>query len=102
MGAVYKAKHTGFDEVRAIKVLNPELTGDEIFRERFKREAYITRKLQHPNAVRVEDIDEAEDGCPFIVMEYIEGKDLKQVMQEQGPLPAHARVRHRQTSGRRS
>jgi serine/threonine-protein kinase len=88
MGAVYKVKHTGFDEVRAMKVLNPELTFDEKFRERFKREAYITRKLQHPNAVRVDDIDEAEDGCPFIVMEYIEGKDLKLVMEEQGPLPA--------------
>jgi serine/threonine-protein kinase len=88
MGAVYKAKHTGFDELRAIKVLNPELTGDEVFHERFKREAYITRKLHHPNAVQVEDIDLAEDGCPFIVMEYIEGKSLKLVMQEQGPLPA--------------
>jgi serine/threonine-protein kinase len=91
MGAVYKAKHTGFDELRAIKVLNPELTFDEKIRERFKQEAYITRKLQHPNAVRVDDIDEAEDGCPFIVMEFIEGKDLKRVMEEQGPLPA-ARV----------
>jgi serine/threonine-protein kinase len=88
MGAVYKAQHTGFDELRAIKVLNPELTGDEKFHQRFKQEAYITRKLQHPNAVRVEDIDEADDGCPFIVMEYIEGKSLKQVMLEQGPLPA--------------
>ena len=88
MGAVYKAKHTGFDELRAIKVLNPELTGDEKFHERFKREAFITRKLHHPNAVLVEDIDEAEDGCPFIVMEFIEGKSLKQVMQEEGPLPA--------------
>jgi len=87
MGAVYKAQHTGFDELRAIKVLNPELTGDEKFHQRFKQEAYITRKLQHPNAVRVEDIDLAEDGCPFIVMEYIEGKGLDRVMQEQGALP---------------
>jgi serine/threonine-protein kinase len=88
MGAVYKAKHTGFDELRAIKVLNPELTFDEKLRQRFKQEAYITRKLQHPNAVRVDDIDEAEDGCPFIVMEYIEGKDLQKVMREQGPIAA--------------
>src|SRR5271157_980580 len=88
MGAVYKVEHTGFDELRAIKVLNPELTGDEKFHQRFKQEAYITRKLHHPNAVRVEDIDLAEDGCPFIVMEYIEGKSLDRVMQEQGPMPA--------------
>jgi serine/threonine-protein kinase len=91
MGAVYKAQHTGFDELRAIKVLNPEFAGRAELHERFKREAYITRKLRHPNAVQVEDIDEAEDGCPFIVMEYIEGKSLKLVMEEQGPLPA-ARV----------
>jgi serine/threonine-protein kinase len=88
MGAVYKAKHTGFDELRAIKVLNPELAGDAKFLERFKREAYITRKLRHPNAVQVEDIDKAEDGCPFIVMEYIDGQSLMQAMQERGPMPA--------------
>lgn len=88
MGAVYKVKHTGFDELRAIKVLNAELAGDEKLRQRFKQEAYITRKLHHPNAVQVDDIDETEDGRPFIVMEYIEGKNLAQVMDEQGPLPA--------------
>jgi serine/threonine-protein kinase len=87
MGAVYKAKHTGFDELRAIKVLNPGLAYDEKFLERFKREAYITRKLRHPNAVQVDDIDEAEDGSPFIVMEYIDGKSLMQVIEETGPLP---------------
>lgn len=91
MGAVYKAKHTGFDELRAIKVLNSNLTGDAKFLQRFKQEAYITRKLQHPNAVRVEDIDEADDGSPFMVMEYIEGASLMRVMQLGGPLPA-ARV----------
>ena len=91
MGAVYKAKHTGFDELRAIKVLNPELTGDEKFHQRFKQEAYITRKLHHPNAVRVEDIDLSEDGCPFIVMELIEGHGVDRVLREQGPM-APARV----------
>ena len=61
MGSVYKVKHTGFDELRALKVLNPELAGDERVRQRFKQEAYITRKLHHPNAVQVDDIDEAEE-----------------------------------------
>ncbi len=88
MGAVYKATHTGFDEIRAIKVLNRDLSGDEKFLERFKREAYITRKLKHPNAVQVEDIDEAEDGSPFIVMEYIEGQNLKDAIERDGPLSA--------------
>jgi len=74
MGAVYKATHLAFDEMRALKVIAPELLSDELFVKRFKHEAVITRRLQHPNAVRVDDIDEAEDGRPFIVMEFIEGR----------------------------
>ncbi len=88
MGEVYKALHTGFDELRALKVISPELMADQTFVKRFKHEAFITRKLQHPNAVRVDDIDEAEDGRPFIVMEYIEGKSLKDLIGQEGPLAA--------------
>jgi serine/threonine-protein kinase len=87
MGAVYKALHLAFEELRALKVIAPELLHDELFVRRFKHEAVITRKLEHPNAVRVDDIDEAEDGRPFIVMEFIQGKSLKKVIQEEGPLP---------------
>jgi serine/threonine-protein kinase len=88
MGAVYKALHLAFDELRALKVMTPELLSDQLFVRRFKHEAVITRKLQHPNAVRVDDIDESEDGRPFIVMEFIQGKSLKKIIQEEGPLPA--------------
>jgi serine/threonine-protein kinase len=87
MGAVYKALHLAFDELRALKVIAPGLLHDQLFVERFKHEAVITRKLQHPNAVRVDDIDEAEDGRPFIVMEFIQGKSLKKLIQEEAPLP---------------
>jgi serine/threonine-protein kinase len=87
MGTVYKALHLAFGELRALKVIAPELLHDQLFVERFKHEAVITRKLQHPNAVRVDDIDEAEDGRPFIVMEFIQGKSLKKLIHEEGPLP---------------
>jgi serine/threonine protein kinase len=87
MGAVYKAFHVTFDELRALKVMNPEILGDELFIKRFKQEAVIARRLDHPNAVRVDDIDESEDGRPYIVMEYIEGDSLKKLIQEHGPLP---------------
>ena len=87
MGSVYKALHLAFDELRALKVIAPELLTDDLFVKRFKHEAVITRRLQHPNAVRVDDIDEAEDGRPFIVMEFIEGKSLKKLIREEGPLP---------------
>ncbi len=87
MGAVYKALHVAFDELRALKVISPELMRDELFVKRFKHEAVITRRLQHPNAVRVDDIDEAEDGRPFIVMEFIEGQSLRKLIEAQGGLP---------------
>jgi serine/threonine-protein kinase len=87
MGSVYKALHLAFDELRALKVIAPELLSDELFVKRFKHEAVITRRLQHPNAVRVDDIDEAEDGRPYIVMEFIDGKSLKKLIREEGPLP---------------
>ncbi|MGH9404335.1 MAG: protein kinase domain-containing protein [Terriglobia bacterium] len=88
MGAVYKASHVTFDELRALKVMNPDLLSDELFVKRFKQEAIIARKLDHPNAVRVDDLDESEDGLPFMVMEYIEGESLKSVIEKVGPLPA--------------
>ena len=87
MATVYKALHVGFDEVRALKVINLELAGDPSFVKRFGQEAALTRKLQHPNAVHVEDIDQADDGRPFIVMEFIEGESLKDVIQQRAPLP---------------
>jgi serine/threonine-protein kinase len=73
--------------MRALKVISQELMSDELFVKRFKHEAVITRRLQHPNAVRVDDIDEAEDGRPFIVMEFIEGRSLKKLIHEEGPMP---------------
>jgi len=86
MGAVFKALHLRFNELRALKVISAQLASDANFISRFEKEAVLTRKLQHPNAVRVDDIDEAEDGRPFIVMEYIEGHSLKEPIQTEGAL----------------
>ncbi len=88
MGTVYKALHLRFQELRALKVMSPQLMNDQAFVKRFEHEALFARKLQHPNVVRVEDIDEAEDGQPFIVMEYIEGRSLKKLVETESPLPA--------------
>lgn len=87
MGAVYKATHMHFNEPCALKVMAPQLLNDTALVKRFGREAIVARKLRHRNAVRVEDFDEAEDGRPFIVMEYIEGQSLKNLMSVAGPLP---------------
>jgi len=91
MADVYKALHVTFGEVRALKVMNADFLRDELFVKRFKQEAVFCRKLQHPNAVQVDDIDEAEDGRPFIVMEYVEGRSLREVIQGESPMPV-ARV----------
>jgi eukaryotic-like serine/threonine-protein kinase len=88
MGAVYKALHLPFQELRALKVMSPDLLNDQAFVKRFEHEAILARKLQHPNAVRVEDIDTTEEGQPFIVMEYIEGRSLKSSIETESPMPA--------------
>src|ERR1044071_6176664 len=55
MATVYKARHLTFNEMRALKVVSSKLLDDDLFMKRFKTEAIVTRKLKHPNAVRVED-----------------------------------------------
>ncbi len=91
MAAVFKAEHVHFHETCALKVINPSMTHDEAVVERFMREAFLTRRLRHPNAIRVDDIDRAEDGSPFMVMEFLEGQTLHEVLHYEGPLP-YARV----------
>ena len=87
MAVVYKAHHELLDELRALKVIRPDLARDTEFMGRFKNEAIMARKLNHPNAVRVDDLDIAEDGLPFIAMELVVGDTLKTLVQRAGPLP---------------
>lgn len=87
MGAVYKAEHLVFEELRALKVLVPQLAHDESLIRHLRQEARITRRLSHPNAVRMEDLDRAEDGRVFIVMEYVEGVSLSDLVRMTGALP---------------
>jgi serine/threonine-protein kinase len=86
MAAVYRARHLAFNEICALKVVSTKLMDDDAFIRRFKTEAVVTRRLQHPNAVRVDDLDTTEDGRPFIVMECVEGRDLRALIQREGPL----------------
>lgn len=87
MGHVYKALHLLFNEVRALKVMDPALVQQGDFVRRFLREAFVARRLQHPNAVRVDDVDQTDDGRPCIVMEFIDGRMLRDVIEREGPLP---------------
>lgn len=93
MGAVYKGRHITFNELCAIKVVNDSIAGDKNFLQRFQTEAVVTRKLRHPNAVHVDDFDYTDDGRPFIVMELVEGKNVGEVLQSEGPFRVPRAVR---------
>lgn len=85
MANVYLAKDTILDRQVAVKVLRGDLSTDEKFIRRFQREALSVSNLSHPNIVEVYDVGE-EDGQYYIVMEYIEGKTLKQLLYKRGAL----------------
>ncbi len=86
MSSVFKAHDRLLERVVAIKVLHPHFTHDEEYVERFRREARSVAQLSHPNIVTV--IDRGEDaGRQYIVFEYVEGENLKQLLERTGPMP---------------
>lgn len=85
MANVYLAKDTILDRNVAIKVLRGDLASDEKFVRRFQREALSASSLSHPNIVEIYDVGE-DDGNYYIVMEYVPGKNLKQVLKKRGNL----------------
>ncbi|QDU60271.1 Serine/threonine-protein kinase StkP [Planctomycetes bacterium Pan216] len=89
MGAVFKARHTRLDKIVALKLLPRERIQDELAVARFQREMRAVGKLDHPNIVRAMDAGEV-DGVHFLVMEYIEGIDLAELVRRQGRLPIAA------------
>jgi len=93
MGFVYRGRHITFNEVCAIKIVNDVIAGDANFLQRFQTEAVVTRKLRHPNAVRVDDFDYTEDGRPFIVMELVQGQNVGEILQNEGPMRVPRAVR---------
>jgi len=93
MGAVYRGRHVTFNELCAIKIVHDSIAGDKNFLQRFQTEAVVTRKLRHPNAVRVDDFDYTEDGRPFIVMELVEGRNIGEILQAEGPFQTSRAVR---------
>lgn len=91
MALVYKARDTLLNRPVTVKVLRSEYTGDEEFVSRFRREAQAVAKLSHPNIVSVYDVGQERD-THFIVMEYIEGRNLKQIIKENIKLPINQAI----------
>jgi len=86
MGTVYLAEHILLGQQRALKFISSELSQDPKFLKRFRLEALAAIQLRHPNIVEVADLDQAEDGSPFIAMEYVEGASLRDALAD-APFP---------------
>jgi serine/threonine protein kinase len=87
MGSVYKANQVAMNRMVAVKILHPKLANRKDLVSRFRREARAMSHLSHPNTVKVLLYGELEDGSLYIVMEYLEGKNLNQIVRTEGPLP---------------
>jgi len=97
MGSVYKAEHTGIRRSVAIKLLHPTLSSVPEVSRRFEREAFAIGRIEHPNCVNVTDFGKLEDGSLFLVMEYLEGTSLGDLLAEQQclkPRDALGIIRH--------
>jgi serine/threonine protein kinase len=82
---IYKALHLKSEQFRTLKVMSWDLACDPGFVNLFEQDARQRKKLLHANVARVEDIGEAEDGRPFIVMEYVAGQSLEKFIQQDAP-----------------
>jgi serine/threonine-protein kinase len=85
MSVVYRARHSRLGTSAALKVLAPELSSDDTFRERFLREAQMAAGIDHPNVIPIHDMG-LHDNSLYIVMRYVSGGDLKALLAESGPL----------------
>ena len=85
MGVVYRARHLALDRIRALKVLAPELSADEDYVKRFRRESRLAASVEHPNLVTVHHAGE-ESGRLFMSMQFVDGVDLGRLLADGPPL----------------
>jgi serine/threonine protein kinase len=85
MGNVVRASHLYLHQAFAIKILLPQMVESESTKQRFLREAQATVKLKGEHCARVMDVGVTPEGAPFMVMEYLEGYDLNQILRHHGP-----------------
>jgi tRNA A-37 threonylcarbamoyl transferase component Bud32/GAF domain-containing protein len=93
MGAVYRARDMRLDRLVAVKVVRADLLQDNDARRRFRREAQIVARLQHPCIVSIFDFGTFADGGAYLVMELVRGDDLRRILQREGRLDLPRTVR---------
>jgi tetratricopeptide (TPR) repeat protein/predicted Ser/Thr protein kinase len=91
MGAVYQALDLELNRTIALKVIRPDLAGNQSIIDRFKQELILATQVTHRNVVRIYDLGEAE-GMKFITMEFVEGQDLRSLIHERSKLPPEEAV----------
>ena len=94
MGVVVEAVHLELHEARAIKLLLPEVLEERESVERFLREARRSARLKSEHVVRVHDVDKLPNGAPYVVMELLQGSDLRRLIKERGRLPVDEAVHY--------
>src|SRR5438128_10351618 len=91
MARVYKARDNMLGRIVAVKMLREQYTNDSQFVGRFKREAQAAANLAHPNIVNIYDVGQDGD-CYYIVMEFIPGESLKELITRSAPLPVDTAI----------
>ena len=86
MSIVFRAENPRLGNVIALKVLDPELANNDVFRSRFLEESRIAASMNHPNVIPIHDTG-SSDGLLYIAMRYVSGTDLRQMLKQQGALP---------------
>ncbi|HTG93259.1 MAG TPA: serine/threonine-protein kinase, partial [Pyrinomonadaceae bacterium] len=88
MGVVFKGRHAYLKTLHAIKVILPDLVGnDPMLATRFRQEALAAAAIRHQNVISVTDFGVVEGKMPFLVMEFIRGTSLHEILQQEGPMP---------------
>lgn len=87
MGTIYKVRHRLLDEIRVVKIMQPHAAADSELRDRFLREARLAIRVRHPNIVQLFDFSIDDAGTAVIVMEFIDGVSLQDLLRG-GPLPS--------------
>jgi serine/threonine-protein kinase len=85
MGTIYRVRHRLLDEIRAVKVLKPQALSSEEMKRRFIEEARTATRLKHPNIGTIHDFALDEEGKAYLVMEFIDGVNLADLLKRQGP-----------------